>query len=125
MTAPLPSEFDCLVADESGLSVAAVVAGEDLRVGDDVAILHETLEVPSCFWSCDASTLSPHELVRLKYASRDPGVPLRVAAICLPFVFLETPQEKHRTVDLRMVQLVRLAAGYARTVRKSLKKERA
>ena len=123
MTSPISSELDRLVSDESGLSVAAIVAGEDLRVGDDVAILNETLEVPSCLWTCDAAVLPPHELVRLQYASRDPGVPLRVVALCLPFVFLETPQEQHKTVDLRLVQLVRLSPPYVRAVRKAHKKK--
>ena len=115
------SVIDELTTDESGPGLAAVVAGEDLRVGDDIAILTEIVEIPSCFWDCDATTLSPHDLVRLRYTSRDPGVPLKVVAVCLPFVCVQTPQDQHRLLDLRMVQIARLTASYARVVRKGPK----
>lgn len=115
------SDIDELTTDESGLGLAAVVAGEDLRIGDDIAILSEIVEIPSCFWDCDAATLSPHDLVRLRYTSREPGVPLRVVAVCLPFVCVQTPQNQHRLLDLRMIQIAKLTASYARAVRKGPK----
>ena len=115
------SDIDEIMTDESSPGLAAVVAGEDLRVGDDIAILTEIIEFPSCLWTCDASTLSPHDLVRLKYTSREPGVPLRVVAVCLPFVCVQTPHDQHRLLDLRVTQIARLTATYARTVRKGPK----
>ncbi|AMV19730.1 hypothetical protein [Planctomyces sp. SH-PL14] len=101
--------------------LATTVAGEDLKIGDDVAILNETFETPGWIWDCDINTHSPQEPVRTRYASRDPGVPFRVQAICLPFVFLKSPRKEHRTIDLRMVQLVRVSAAYAKCVRKALR----
>jgi hypothetical protein len=103
------------------LTLAATVSGEDLRVGLDVAVLNETFELPSFMWSCCDVTLDPHELVRLQYQSRDGGTPLRVRAVCLPFVFVEQPDGRHRTIDLRRTQLVRLDRDYARLVRKKLR----
>lgn len=115
------SDIDEITTDESGLGLAALVAGEDLRVGDDIAVLTEIVEIPSCFWESDAATLSPHELVRLRYTCRDPGVPLQVVAICLPFVCTLTPKDQHRLLDLRMIQIARLTPAYARSVRKGPK----
>lgn len=119
------SDIDEISTDASGPGLAAVVAGEDLRIGDDIAILTEIVEIPSCFWGCDSATLSPHELVRLRYTSREPGTPLRVVAICLPFVCTVTPKNQHRLIDLRVVQIARLTEDYARTVRKGPKEHRA
>jgi hypothetical protein len=99
--------------------LARVVSGEDLNIGDDVAVLNESIEFPSCFWDCDFGALSPYEPVRVRYSSRNPGVPYRVEAICLPFVFLKSPDKTHRTIDTRLVQLVRLSGEYARCVRKA------
>ena len=48
------------------MTVAAMVAGEDVSCGDYVALLNTICEVPSYLWDgCDAS-LRPHELVRLR-----------------------------------------------------------
>lgn len=108
------------IAQESTL--AASVAGEDLRIGEYVAVLNEVHEFPSFFWDCDATTLSPHEVVRLRYTARDAGTPLRVEAVCLPFVLLRTPTGECRTLDVRLVQLVRLDERYAKLVRKELRR---
>jgi hypothetical protein len=105
-------------------TLAASVAGEDLCVGDDVAILNEIHEFPSFFWSGCETSVAPHEPVRIQSMARDAGTPLRVQAVCLPFVFLKTPIGKPRTVDIRRVQLVRLDASYARLVRKELRRKR-
>lgn len=113
-------EIDNDLAPAPETELATTVAGEDLNIGDDVAILNETFETPGWIWDCDTSTHSPQEPVRTRYASRDPGIPFRVEAICLPFVFLESPRKKYRTIDLRMVQLVRVSAAYAKRVRKAL-----
>ena len=105
-------------------TLAASVAGEDLRVGDDVAVLNEIHEFPSFLWDCETARLAPDDVVRIQCAGRDAGMPLRVKAICLPFVFLKTPAGEHRTVDIRTVQLVRLNPRYAKLVRKELRRRR-
>lgn len=106
------------------IKLAASVAGEDLCVGDDVAILNQILEFPSFLWDYDAAILSPHEWVRIPRAARGAGTPFRVRAICLPFVFLKAPNGKSRTVDIRQVQLVRLDKSYAKLVRKALRRRK-
>jgi hypothetical protein len=103
-------------------SLARSLAPEDLSCGDFVAILHEIVEWPSFFWSCDAQLLPPDELVRLTVRSSEGGTPLKVKAICLPFVFVKKPCGTHQTLDVRQHRLVRLTPEYAGVVWKSMSK---
>lgn len=96
-------------------SVAASVAPEDLQRGDFVAILHEVAEYPSFFWM-DAVPCERDAMVRVRCLPADSGQPLKVKAICLPFLFVESPRRRLRTLDVRQVQLARLTRRYAKTV---------
>jgi hypothetical protein len=100
--------------------VAATIAGEDLACGDYVALLNQTVDFPSFLWDACGLSLSPHELVRLKVIPATAGYPLRVIAICLPFVYAKTPSRETLTVDTRCTQLVKLHRKSAKTVWKEL-----
>src|SRR5438105_4293111 len=76
------------LSDMMKISLAASVAPEDLRCGDSVAILSLTREYPSFFWCSDAAMMANNEPVRVSYMWPDGGVPLKIKAICLPFVFV-------------------------------------
>lgn len=102
-------------------SVAATVAGEDLACGNYVALLNETVDFPSFLWDACGASLSPHELVRLKVIPSTAGHPMRVIAICLPFVYAETPSGEITTIDTRRAQLVKLHRKCAKVVWKELK----
>ena len=102
------------------------LAAEDLRCGDFVAILHEIVEWPSFFWcAADPQLLPPEEPVRLVTRSNAAGVPLKVKAISLPFVFVKRPCGGPLTLDVRRHRLVRLSDEYARKVWKALAKRHA
>lgn len=105
-------------------SLAASVAPEDLQCGDYVAILNVVYEYPSFLWCCDETTVSRDKPVRVQCLAPDGGTPLRVKAICLPFVFLKTPAGRSHTVDVRQVQFVRLHADFAKLVWKNLRQQR-
>ena len=105
-------------------SLAATVAAEDLRCGDMIAILNQVFEYPSFLWCLDGQLAPPEEPVRIRWRSRDGGLPLKVEAVCLPFVLLEEPCGSYRTVDIRQCDCVRLNADYARLVWKRLKRRR-
>ncbi|MFV0445862.1 MAG: hypothetical protein ACK5Q5_19975 [Planctomycetaceae bacterium] len=105
-------------------SLAATVAPEDLRLGDLIALLNETWEWPSFMWRMDSAALPPDEPVRVRARSRSAGLPLKVEAICLPFVFTEDPYRQFRTLDIRQVEIVRLEQRYARMVWKRLRQRR-
>jgi hypothetical protein len=109
-------------AAASETSLAASVAAEDLHAGLDVAVLNETFEFPSFLWDCDGSTAPRQEVVRIQCAARNSGMPLRVRAVCLPFVLVTDPNGARRVIDIRLAQLVRLDAQYARLVRKELRR---
>ena len=99
------------------------LAPEDLRPGQDVAILSETHECPTWLWcGVDMPGLRPDEFVRLQSLGRGCGRPLRVKAVCLPFVLVTRSDGKSRTLDVRRVQLVKLDRAYAKLVRKMLRR---
>ena len=102
-------------------TVAATIAGEDVSCGDFVAVLNSICELPSYLWDgCDAR-LSPYELVRLQVIPSEAGLPLKVFAVCLPFIYAKTATGEARTIDLRRVHIVRLDRASAKLVRSELK----
>ena len=105
------------------MELAASVAPEDLRNGDFVTTLNEVFEYPSFLW-CDLGQSAPDELIRVRCCSADGGTPLKIKAICLPFVFVKSPNGRSQTFDVRQVQLVRLQKRYAKIVWKELRKNR-
>ena len=97
------------------------IAGEDLACGDYIVLLNETVDFPSFLWDACGASLSPHELVRLRVVPSNAGYPLRVIAICLPFVYAKTPGGETTTIDTRRTQLVRLHRKCAKVIWKELR----
>lgn len=106
--------------DNDSSTLATRVAPEDLRRGDFVGILSETVELPSFFW-CDTLPCARSELVRISYLPTEGRVPLKVESICLPFVFVKLPGGQYQTLDVRLTSLARLEKEYAKTVWKALR----
>ncbi|MCA9025748.1 MAG: hypothetical protein KDA86_11105 [Planctomycetaceae bacterium] len=102
-------------------SLAATVAPEDLQCGEFVAVLNDIVEMPS-FLMRDFD-VSPEETVRVRYCSDQAGTPLKIKAICLPFVFVKSAYGHQQTIDIRQSQLVRLDQRYARKVWKKLRRK--
>jgi hypothetical protein len=103
-------------------TTAASVAAEDLKRGEFVAVLSQIVEFPSFLWShCLPSEQG--EVVRIRCTPADTGVPLKVKAICLPYVFVKPPTGPCHTIDVRHVQLVRLNERYAKLVWKNVRKQ--
>jgi len=107
--------------NRDGNALAARVASEDLRRGDFVAVLSQIVELPSFLWT-DALPVGQEELVRLRRLPTAARAPLKIEAICLPFLFVKQPNGQFETLDVRLISLARLEEDYARTVWKSLKK---
>jgi len=103
--------------------VAKFLAAEDVRCGDVVGILREVIEYPSFFWCLDSPAQEAHEPVRVHARATDGGIPLKVKAICLPFLLVKSPNGQHRTLDVRQCELVRLNAKYAELAWKTLGKQ--
>ena len=101
-------------------SLAMCVAPEDLNCGDYVTPLNVVCELPSFLWFGDVDGIQPDEPVRIQFRCSS-GTPLKVKAICLPFLFVKGPNGKSQTLDVRQSQLVRLNPTYASIVWKELK----
>lgn len=106
------------LTDHPATSLAVSVAPEDLRRGDFVGVLSEIVEVPSYLW-CESALATPDQMIRYRRLADEGGVPRRVKAICLPFVFVKLPSGDYQTIDLRSTELVRLDRRYAKVVWKS------
>jgi hypothetical protein len=113
---------ETLLCKASPTGLAASVAPEDLECGDFVAILSVTHEYPSFFWCCDASMSAREEPVRIQWTGIGESSPLKVKAICLPFVLAKDAAGKHRTLDIRLCRLARLTPDYGRKVWKALRR---
>jgi hypothetical protein len=119
--AALPMKTHAKTQDES--LMAKPLAAEDLRCGDFVSVLHEFVEWPSCYWPNDSHRLTPSEPVRIQQKASDGGIPHKVKAICLPFVFVKLPDGQHKMLDVRRQPLVRLSRDFARPVWQTLRKQ--
>ena len=101
-------------------TLARRVAAEDIARGDYLAELNEIYQAPPFLWQCESRLTASTEPVAIRFRSQDAGQPLRVIAICLPFVLAKLPSGGRRTLDLRGVELVRLDRHYARRAWKAL-----
>jgi hypothetical protein len=102
-------------------TLARALPPEDIRRGDYVALLYEVFEYPSWFWCDDSALLPREEVVRIRYTPRDEAAPLKVRAVCLPFVLVREPSGRERTLDVRRVRLARLDREYAAAAWKAYK----
>jgi hypothetical protein len=109
------------IENKHATTVAARVAGEDIKPGDYVTVLSEVVELPSYLWCCSDVALPPEEPVRGRYIPREAGEPFKVVAICLPFVYTKHPTGSTSTFDLRRTQLARLDQRIGGAVWKQLR----
>ena len=89
------------------------IAAEDLRYDDVIAILDTTYEYPTFLWSFESLSVPIDEPVRIRWLSQDPGMPLKVKAICLPFVLVMYPSKRVEALDIRQHRFVKLSETYA------------
>ena len=106
---------------ESRSTLARVLAPEDVRPGDYVALLEEIYELPSYWWRTDSVLESRDELVRIRMIPTQENLPLKVKSVCLPFVLAKKPTGERQTLDLRRCRLARLDDRYAASAWKAYK----
>ena len=112
----ITTEYDCAT------SVAARVAGEDIKQDDYITVLNDVVEFPSFLWAASDSRLPPEEPVRVTFQPGHAGYPYRVITVCLPFVYAKRPKGGMEIFDTRTEQLVRLAPHSGRAVWLRLRK---
>lgn len=111
-------------AGDTDSKVAKVLAPEDVRAGDYVAVLQVMYELPSFLWCGDFGTVKIDEPVRVPFMANEGGEPLRVRSVCLPFILVKTPSGTLRNLDVRRHLLARLDRDHAEIVWKANKKIR-
>jgi hypothetical protein len=109
-------------AGSTDSTTAKVLAPEDVRAGDYVALLQVVREIPSFLWCGGIGTMRPEEPVRIPLIPNNGGVPLRVRSVCLPFILVKTPSGDLRHLDVRSYRLARLDRAHARAAWKACKK---
>lgn len=107
------------LAARGNSAVARVLAPEDVRVGDFVAVLDVTCELPSFLWCADANVLPAHEPVRIRFLPYEGFQPYRVESVCIPFVLTALPAGGHSTLDVRCCRLARLDRRFGKAVWKA------
>jgi hypothetical protein len=107
---------------EHDSALAKSLAPEEVRVGDFVAVLHVTYELPSFYWCAESFRIPYDQPVRLQLLPSDTESPLKVRSICLPFVLVKSSDGSHRTLDMRRHRLARLSRRFAKMVWKVAKK---
>jgi hypothetical protein len=109
-------------AGHAEATLAKVLAPEDVRVGDYVALLHVVCEMPSFWWRDGINATRPEVPVRIPLMVENGGVPLEVRSVCLPFVLVKSPAGELRNLDVRRHGLARLDPRHAMTAWKACKK---
>ena len=100
------------------LTVAKPLAPEDIRRGTYVAILAMGVEFFP-FWHDEP--WRPAKVRRIDLLpGPEGGTPLRVKEVCLPYLLVEHPDGKHRTIDVRRFRLGRLSERFGEKAFKKL-----
>ena len=95
-------------------TLAKSLAPKEICAGDYVAVLHIVFEFPALVWVDDFSLIDYDEMIRLPFIPNETGAPLRVKAVCLPFVLVKHPCGKHQTLDVRHHRLAKIDQAYAK-----------
>ncbi len=84
---------------------------EDIAAGQYVTVLHEVCEFLP--WDCrQEASWRPVQPLRTLCLPESGGVPMKVIQVCLPFVLVERPNGRHRTLDVRRYKLARVSDQY-------------
>ncbi len=112
------------MSNSNEISVSRSLAPEDIRVGTYVAVLHEIYEyIPHLACADDASWRAP-EVQRVRWLPNDESGPMKVKAVCLPFVFVKLPGGGRRMLDVREKLLAEVSEDFARLVFKAERPKR-
>ncbi|MEM1109992.1 MAG: hypothetical protein AAGH99_15010 [Planctomycetota bacterium] len=104
------------------LATVRAVAAEDLRVGDGVAVSCVTAQFLACEDPPPGET--HNRVLKADFIPADAGDPLRIVAVCLPFVLAVNVARQYVTIDVRRQHLVKLDAGYTKRAMKKLGEKR-
>lgn len=97
-----------------------VIGPEDVRVGDYITVTHATEEyiADTCAYE-HGRDAKPRRVTMIPEWA---GYPMRVTAVCLPFVLVRLVTKSQGSLDLRRHQIAKLSRAYGRKAFKSEKK---
>ena len=93
------------------VSLCSLLAAEDIRIGNYVAVLHVIEQYMPLF--CMDERTRP---LSVRLVPEDEAHPLKVLEVCLPFVTARKHDGSLVTLDVRRQELARLDDGYARRI---------
>jgi hypothetical protein len=103
------------------IALAKALAPEEIRRGDFVTLLYVINEWPTWYWDDDLQ--SRQEPVQVRMTPQDEPRPLKVLAVCLPFVLVKPPRGREQTLDVRTCRLARLDRRFAKAARRAYRKQ--
>lgn len=103
---------------------ARVLAPEDVAVGQFVTI-HRLMSQLLWIEDGNAYNAPPRlDVISCRHLPARPGVPLKVKAVCLPYVLVKHPKGKSKLIDLRRVDIALLDTAFGKAAYKALKPEK-
>ncbi len=99
---------------EQETNIARTLAPEDIRPGSYVAALHLIEEIMPCVWAIDDVDYRKVQPIRVRCLPYENQEPMKVKAVCLPFVMVKLPDGSHRSLDVRQHQLAEISRAYGK-----------
>ena len=100
-----------------------ILAPEDIHDGQFVSLLDEIGEHISCFFPSDATLDGPAPR-RVRWLPDEGELPMRVIAVCLPFVLVERADGQNRVLDVRHHRLTLITDRFGRKAFKRFRPKR-
>ncbi len=106
---------------DNGISVVRQVRADDVCVGDYVVVMHESYDFVSmaCFSDADSTKVE-----RVTVLPNETKPPVRIEAVCVPFLMVKAVGGKRTMVDMRRVQLGQVSSRFGRSVFAALRPKR-
>jgi len=94
----------------SAIETVRTIAPEDIAVGRYVAILHERKTYH--YHDCESGIAT----ARMTEVPSYPDFPVKIADVCLPYVYVETAAGKTDILDVRVHVLAAVSARFGATI---------
>ncbi len=109
------------MSKNTNISVSRQLRPDDIRVGDYVAVLNVSYEWAG--FSCMDPTGNPGQVQRATLIPNKTSPPVRIEAVCVPFLFVVDVKGKRHMVDMRRVKLARVSRRFGNTVFSSMSRK--
>ncbi|MFG0260719.1 MAG: hypothetical protein ACF8LK_10250 [Phycisphaerales bacterium JB041] len=91
--------------------VVRQVRADDVRVGDYVVVMHESYDFMACGFGADNVRVQ-----RVTVLPNSTEAPVRIEAVCVPFLMVRSARGECSMIDMRRVQLATVAGRFGRAV---------